>query len=90
MTQDARERAKWKIRLSDWADGLPSLIKRPVKKLILERPGWSSTPGCVADGTPEPLRRHNPTCLRMRPDDSQQCGERMGRRQAHNPLNIGG
>ncbi len=46
MTQDARERAKWKVRLSDWVDGLPGLIKRPVKKLILE-----TTFGILSSGT---------------------------------------
>jgi len=46
MTQDARERAKWKVRLSGWVDGLPALIKRPVKKLILE-----TTFGILSSGT---------------------------------------
>ncbi len=46
MTQDARERTKWKVRLSGWVDGLPSLIKRPVKKLILE-----TTFGILSSGT---------------------------------------
>ena len=46
MTQDAIERTKWKARLSGWVDGLPSLIKRPVKKLILE-----TTFGILSSGT---------------------------------------
>jgi len=46
MTKDARERAKWKVRLSDWVDSLPPLIKRPVKKLILE-----TTFGILSSGT---------------------------------------
>ena len=46
MTQDARERAKWKVRLSGWVDGLPAEIKRPVKKLILE-----TTFGILSSGT---------------------------------------
>ena len=36
MSKDARERAKWKVRLSRWVNELPPLINRPVKKLILE------------------------------------------------------
>ena len=46
MTQDARERAKWKVRLTRWVDELPSLIQRPVKKLMLE-----TTFGILSSGT---------------------------------------
>ena len=46
MTQDARERTQWKVRLSGWMDGLPTLIQRPVKKLMLE-----TTFGILSSGT---------------------------------------
>lgn len=36
MTQDAKERARWKVRLTSWLDDLPVLISRPVRKLIAE------------------------------------------------------
>jgi len=34
MPNDARERTEWKVRIADWIDGLPTLIKRPVRKLM--------------------------------------------------------
>ena len=64
MTQDARERAKWKVRLSSWVDGLPPLIKRPVRKLILEMTFGILSSGTlkqseIARALKEPCRLHH-------------------------------
>ena len=64
MTQDARERAKWKARLGNWVDALPPLIKRPVRKLILETTFGILTSGTlkqseIARSLKEPCRLHH-------------------------------
>lgn len=46
MHKDAKERAKWKVRLCRWTDTLPPLVQRPVRKLISE-----ATVGILSSGS---------------------------------------
>ena len=46
MSNDARERALWKARLTEWVDGLEGVVTRPVRKLIGE-----ATFGILASGS---------------------------------------
>lgn len=36
MSNDVRERRKWKVSLAAWMDGLSAAVSRPVRKLMLE------------------------------------------------------
>lgn len=64
MHEDARERAKWKVRLSRWIDELPPLIKRPVAKLMADTVFGILTSGSlqqsqIARALREPGRLHH-------------------------------
>jgi hypothetical protein len=64
MHEDARERAKWKVRLSRWIDELLPLIKRPVAKLMAETVFGILTSGSlqqsqIARALREPGRLHH-------------------------------
>lgn len=64
MHKDAKERAKWKVRLCRWSDELPPLIKRPVRKLISETVFGILSSGSlqqsqIARALREPCRLHH-------------------------------
>jgi len=64
MSQDTRERNKWKVRLAEWMDGLPAGVSRPVAKLILECVFGMLTSGSmqlseIARSLREPVRLHH-------------------------------
>jgi hypothetical protein len=64
MSYDAKERARWKVRLTRWLDELPPLVSRPVRKLIGEvvfgvLASGSLCQAQIARALKEPLRLHH-------------------------------